>query len=145
MKLQSIDMSHTKDITKIGLPYRAYRVARMVSPDERVAAGKALRDKIPRREHSEWKEIAGRPNPIDLLHKSDAGRMKNLVAIRYGWMLQSPFAFYRGSAVVMASDLARMPTTPRQMIWMSCGKIPNLVPAGRPSPRSKETAIARGG
>ena len=119
MKLHSIDMSHTKDITKIGLPYRAYRVARMVSPDERVAAGKALRDKIPRREHSEWKEIAGRPNPIDLLHKSDAGRMKNLVAIRYGRMLQSPFAFYRGSAVVMASDLARMPTT--QLIVQACG------------------------
>jgi uncharacterized protein (DUF2252 family) len=83
----------------------------LVSPDERVAAGKVLRNKIPRKQHGECKGINGRPNPIDILHKSDAGRMKNLLAIRYGRMLQSPFAFYRGAAAVMASDLARIPTT----------------------------------
>ena len=81
------------------------------SPEERVAAGKALRGKIPRELHGQWHDIKGRPNPIDLLHKSDAGRMKKLLEIRYGRMLQSPFAFYRGAAAVMAADLARTPTT----------------------------------
>ena len=70
--------------------------AHIVSPDVRVAAGKALRDRIPREQHGRWNEAKERDNPIDLLHKSDAGRMKELIAIRYGRMLQSPFAFYRG-------------------------------------------------
>ena len=83
MKLQSIDVSRTKDITKVVIPHR---FTHMASPEERAAAGKALRDKIPRKQHSEWKEVDGRPSPIDLLHKSDAGRMKKLAAIRYGRM-----------------------------------------------------------
>jgi uncharacterized protein (DUF2252 family) len=85
--------------------------AHIVSPEERVAAGKALRQKIPRGWHGQWHDVKGRPNPIDLLLKSDAGRLKTLLAIRYGRMLQSPFAFYRGAAGVMAADLARTPTT----------------------------------
>lgn len=86
-------------------------VTKIASPDDRAVTGKALRDKIPRAQHGGWKEAKGRPNPIDILRKSDAGRMKELVPIRYGRMLQSPFAFYRGAAGVMASDLARTPTT----------------------------------
>jgi len=78
---------------------------------QRVSAGKALRDKIPRQQHGRWKEGKGRTNPINILQQSDAGRMKELVPIRYGRMLQSPFAFYRGAAGVMASDLARTPVT----------------------------------
>ena len=85
--------------------------AHIVSADDRAATGKALRDKVPREQHGKWKEFKGRPNPIDLLHKSDAGRLKELVPIRYGRMLQSPFAFYRGSAGLMASDLSRTPNT----------------------------------
>jgi hypothetical protein len=77
----------------------------------KIAAGKALRDKVSREQHGQWKEGKGRANPIDILHKSDAGRMKELVPIRYGRMLQSPFAFYRGAAGVMASDLVRTPAT----------------------------------
>jgi hypothetical protein len=83
----------------------------IVSPDDRVAAGKALRDKIPREQHGLWNEVRGRLNPIDLLQKSDAGRLKKLIPIRYGRMLRSPFAFYRGAAGVMAADLALTPTT----------------------------------
>ena len=83
----------------------------IVSPDARIAAGKALRDKIPREQHGRWNGVKGRPNPIDLLHKSDAGRMKELLAIRYGRMLPSPFTYYRGAAGVMAADLGRTPTT----------------------------------
>lgn len=85
--------------------------AHIISVDDRAAAGKALRDSVPRESHGRWKEFKGRPSPIDILHKSDAGRLKELVPIRYGRMLQSPFAFYRGSAGVMASDLARTTTT----------------------------------
>ena len=105
MKLQSIDMNQ---ITRIASPHSA---AHMPLPDERKAAGKLLREKVPRRQQGKWKEVNGRPNPIDLLQKSDAGRLKRLIAIRYGRMLQSPFAFYRGAAGVMASDLAQLPTT----------------------------------
>jgi uncharacterized protein (DUF2252 family) len=84
----------------------------IVSPAARVAVGKALRDKIPRDRHGKCIGAKGRSDPIELLHRSDAGRMKSLIPIRYGRMLQSPFAFYRGAAGVMAADLARtMPTT----------------------------------
>jgi uncharacterized protein (DUF2252 family) len=101
-------MKRTDNIVETTAPRIALHVA---SPDERKAAGKALRDKIPRERHGEWNEAKGRLNPIELLHKSDAGRMKKLLAIRYGRMLKSPYAFYRGSAGVMAADLARTPTT----------------------------------
>src|SRR5690242_10247310 len=80
----------------------------IVSPDDRALAGKALRDKLARDQHGRWRPSKDRPSPIDILHKSDAGRVKELVPIRYGRMLQSPFAFYRGAAGVMAADLARM-------------------------------------
>src|SRR6516162_11791565 len=83
----------------------------IVSPDERIAGGKALRDKVPREQHGRWNVIKGRADPIELLHKSDAGRLKKLIPIRYGRMLQSPFAFYRGSAGIMAADLARTAIT----------------------------------
>jgi uncharacterized protein (DUF2252 family) len=83
----------------------------MVSPDDRFTAGKALRDKVPRKLHGTWKEARNRPDPIDVLRRSDAGRLKDLVPIRYGRMLQSPFAFYRGSAGLMAGDLAHTPAT----------------------------------
>jgi uncharacterized protein (DUF2252 family) len=83
----------------------------IVSPDDRADAGKALRDKLAREEQGRWKPSKSRPNPIDILRKSDSSRLKELVPIRYGRMLQSPFAFYRGSAGVMAADLARTPST----------------------------------
>jgi hypothetical protein len=107
MNLQSIDIKPVKDTAKI-VPHN---LAHLVSPGERIAAGKALRDKIPRKKQGECNEFKGRPNPIEFLRKLDAGRVKKLVPIRYGRMLQSPFAFYRGAASVMASDLARVPNT----------------------------------
>jgi uncharacterized protein (DUF2252 family) len=99
-------MKRVKEPSTIAAPNS---IAHIISPDDRAAAGKALRDKVPREWHGGWKGFKGRPNPIDLLRKSDAGRMKELVPIRYGRMLQSPFAFYRGSAALMASDLAKTP------------------------------------
>ena len=90
-----------------------------VAPQDRAAEGKALRDKVPREQHAQWKDGKGRADPIDILRKSDAGRLKDLVPIRYGRMLQSPFAFYRGASAVMASDLAGTPTTGLKV--QSCG------------------------
>jgi len=82
-----------------------------VSADERRAAGKALRDRTPRDAHGGWKPHKDRRDPIELLHESNEGRMPELIPIRFGRMAQSPFAFYRGSAAIMAADLASTPTS----------------------------------
>jgi uncharacterized protein (DUF2252 family) len=76
-----------------------------------MAAGNALRDRFPRNSHGVWKRASDRPDPLAILHASDAGRMAQLLPIRYGRMLQTPFTFYRGAAAVMASDLAKTPAT----------------------------------
>ncbi len=89
------------------------------TPAQSAAAGKALRDKVARADHAKWKTDGRRPDPIKLLQASDTDRLKELVPIRYGRMLQSPFTFYRGSAAVMAADLARTPTTGLKV--QSCG------------------------
>jgi uncharacterized protein (DUF2252 family) len=79
--------------------------------EQRKAAGKALRDKCPRRSHATWKAPSNRPDPVELLIQSSKDRIPNLVPIRYGRMMQSPFAFYRGAAAIMAADLALTPTS----------------------------------
>jgi uncharacterized protein (DUF2252 family) len=81
------------------------------SADERRTQGKELRDVVPRHAHAGWKAPANRPDPVELVIASDRGRLAQLVPIRHGRMLQSPFAFYRGSAAVMAADLSRTPST----------------------------------
>ena len=80
-------------------------------PADRIAAGKALRDTVARTTHRRWKRPDKRADPIEILRADDATRLPDLVPIRYGRMLQSPFAFFRGSAAVMGSDLASTPTT----------------------------------
>jgi uncharacterized protein (DUF2252 family) len=86
------------------------RGAHFASIDDRISAGKALRTKLPRAHHATWKRPS-HIDPIRLLQASDEGREPQLVPIRYGRMLQSPFTFYRGSAAVMAADLAATPAT----------------------------------
>jgi hypothetical protein len=81
------------------------------SAAERLSAGKALREKVQRHEHGVWKRPANRKDPMGILRAADVGRLKELLPIRYGRMLQSPFTFYRGSAAVMAADLAKTPAT----------------------------------
>jgi hypothetical protein len=91
----------------------------LTTPADRKAAGKRLRDRVPRDAHAGWRGHAGRPDPIGILRAADATRQKELVPLRYGRMLQSPFTFYRGSAAVMAADLAE---TPRSGIHVQvCG------------------------
>jgi uncharacterized protein (DUF2252 family) len=81
------------------------------TPDERRAAGKALRDAVPRDAHATWRASAHRTDPLSILRAADATRQAELVPLRYGRMLQTPFTFYRGSAGVMAADLAKTPAT----------------------------------
>ncbi len=89
------------------------------SRSERQAAGKTLRQTVSRESHREWHPESSRLNPLDLLKQSNQGRIPALVPIRYGRMTQSPFAFLRGSAVIMAADLATTPTTGIQV--QACG------------------------
>jgi uncharacterized protein (DUF2252 family) len=78
---------------------------------ESTALGKELRNKVPRSSHEEWKPAPDRPDPIVLLEASNQGRLPELVPIRYGRMLASPFAFLRGAAGIMAADLSKTPNT----------------------------------
>jgi len=82
-----------------------------LSRKERLVAGKALRDKVPREDHARWKPSGKRRDPIDVLEESNRDRMPELVPIRYGRMLRSPFTFLRGSAGLMAYDLSTLPST----------------------------------
>ncbi len=82
-----------------------------LSRAERRAKGKSLRDTCPRNSHANWKPAPDRPDPISLLLEADKGRMPELVPLRHGRMVQSPFTFYRGSALPMAADLAATPAT----------------------------------
>src|SRR5579864_6753993 len=86
---------------------------------ERRAVGRSLRERVPRSSHAGWSPAADRPNPISLLEEQDRSRLAQFVPIRYGRMIASPFGFLRGSAVVMAGDLAATPVTGLQV--QMCG------------------------
>ena len=73
--------------------------------------GKAARAIAPRTAHGEWAPAADRPDPVELLEEQAASRVQELVPIRYGRMLVSPFTFFRGAAYPMAADLAGAPRT----------------------------------
>jgi uncharacterized protein (DUF2252 family) len=78
---------------------------------EREARGKAARRELPRSSHGLFEPPADRIDPIELLERQAQTRVPELVPIRYGRMLVSPFAFYRGAALIMAGDLAHTPRT----------------------------------
>ncbi len=87
------------------------KVAMSHSSSERIALGRALRDKTPRSAHAAWRPAPERRDVVDILEESSQGRVSELVPIRYGRMLANPFAFLRGSAAVMAHDLGPTPTS----------------------------------
>jgi len=91
----------------------------MTTLSEQQDKGKALRKDVPRSSHGEWSPAADRPDPIQLLQAQDGGRLQHLLPIKYGRMVASPFAFLRGTAVVMAADLAQTPVTGMNVIL--CG------------------------
>lgn len=78
---------------------------------ERYAAGKALRQSVPRERHGEWKTARNRHDPVELVIESSKGRIPELIPIRYGRMMVSPFTFYRGTANIMAADLGPTPVS----------------------------------
>jgi uncharacterized protein (DUF2252 family) len=86
---------------------------------ERVAQGKALRKTIPRSTHCSWPRMANRPSPLELLERSHDARLSHLEAVRWGRMVVSPFTFLRGSAMVMAWDLAHLPHS--EIYVQACG------------------------
>ncbi len=76
------------------------------TPAERAARGKAARAEVRRRSHGLWEPSPLRRSPLELLEDQARERLPELGPIRYGRMLASPFAFFRGAAYVMAADLA---------------------------------------
>ncbi|HUD16653.1 MAG TPA: DUF2252 domain-containing protein [Acidimicrobiales bacterium] len=87
--------------------------------DERIAKGKEARVRAPRRSHEQWEQGAERPDPVALLQGQAASRVPELVPIRYGRMMVSPFTFYRGAALIMASDLST--TADSGLTVQACG------------------------
>jgi uncharacterized protein (DUF2252 family) len=92
-----------------GLPEPVPLAPPLPTPTERLAAGKAKRTQVSRSALGDWRPPADRPDPVALLEQSSAARLPQLIPIRYGRMMASPFAFMRGSPIVMAHDLAATP------------------------------------
>ena len=86
-------------------------VRRIVHPsiDERRASGEVARTQTPLSSHSKWKPATDRPDPVALLEQQNRTREPDLVPVRHGRMMVSPFTFYRGAAKIMAADLAETP------------------------------------
>jgi Uncharacterized protein conserved in bacteria (DUF2252) len=82
-----------------------------LSVDQRMARGRTARAQSPRSGHGKWKPTPDRPDPVALLAEQAATRIPQLVPIRHGRMLASPFTFYRGTALIMAADLAGTPVS----------------------------------
>ena len=78
---------------------------------QRHERGRAARQEVPRGAHAGWAPAPDRPDPVDLLEAQASDRIEDLMPIRYSRMMASPFAFMRGSAIVMAQDLAGTPKT----------------------------------
>jgi uncharacterized protein (DUF2252 family) len=88
-----------------------YSTLPSISRAEGIAIGKTMRETVPRSCHEQWEPAPDRSDPIALLQTSNAGRLPELIPLRYKRMLASPFAFLRGSAIVMAADLHHTPKT----------------------------------
>ena len=85
------------------------KVVEHPSPEERAAAGRASRAAVPRSSHGEWTPSTTRTSPVAILQQQAESRVSELVPIRHARMTTSPFAFYRGAAAIMATDLAPTP------------------------------------
>jgi hypothetical protein len=86
------------------------------SLDERAEHGRQAREHTPLDSHTGWRPATDRPDPVALLDEQNRTREQDLVPVRHGRMMASPFTFYRGAAAVMAADLKDTPTAagPRQ-------------------------------
>src|SRR5215472_15625226 len=86
-------------------------VRRIAHPsiDERRASGEEARTRTPLSSHTKWKPVTDRPDPVALLEQQNRTREPDLVPVRHGRMMVSPFTFYRGAAKIMAADLSGTP------------------------------------
>ena len=101
------------------MPLENVRPDDLLPMAERRESGHALRRLVPRGQHAAWQAAPDRRDPVDIVIETTRHWISSLLPIRYGRMKQSPFAFLRGSAAVMAADLAATPTSG---IWVqSCG------------------------
>ena len=90
-----------------------------LDPSESAERGREARRSAPRSAHGDWAPVDTRPDPVAVLESQAASRVQELVPIRYGRMLVSPFTFYRGAAAVMAADLAATPDS--GVVVQACG------------------------
>jgi uncharacterized protein (DUF2252 family) len=90
-----------------------------MTPAERRVRGKAARAEVPRESHAQWEPPPDRPDPVALLESQAVNRVQDLVPVRWGRMMETPFTYYRGAALPMASDLASTPAT--GIIVQACG------------------------
>jgi uncharacterized protein (DUF2252 family) len=109
--------------------------AAMLTPAERAARGRAARADVPRSSHAAFTPAADRPDPVALLEEQAASRVPELVPIRYGRMLVSPFTFYRGAALIMAADLAAGPSSGLQVQLCGDAHLSNFGLFGSPERR----------
>jgi uncharacterized protein (DUF2252 family) len=105
------------------------------TPAERAARGKEARAAAPRAEQGEWAPASDRSDPVDLLEEQAASRVPELVPIRYGRMLVSPFTFFRGAAYPMAADLAGAPRTGLEVQLCGDAHLSNFGAFGAPDRR----------
>ena len=106
----SAPSGHTVLADADGSAYRSL-LQRPVTRAERYALGKSLRERVPRKSLAEWAPPPDRPDPVDLINLSHQGRVERLIPVRVGRMVASPYGFLRGTAIVMAEDVAKLPAT----------------------------------
>src|SRR6476619_246371 len=101
-------MGEPSTVVRVNSP--ADRVARLENGED-AERGREARGGAPRAGHADWAPARTRPDPVQTLHRQTGSRLAELVPIRYGRMLATPFTFYRGAAAIMAADLAEMPSS----------------------------------
>ena len=106
-----------------------------LTPEERAALGKAARGEIPGASHGEWTPPPDRRDPIEILESQATTRVPELVPVRYGRMLVSPFTFYRGAAAIMAADLGSGPRTSLRVQLCGDAHLSNFGVFGSPERR----------
>ena len=106
-----------------------------LSVDERRAQGKEARNRTPPASHTGWAAATDRPDPVGLLQEQNRTREPDLVPVRHGRMLVSPFTFYRGTAKIMAADLEGTPTAGLQVQLCGDAHLSNFGAFGSPERR----------
>ena len=106
-----------------------------LSLEERAARGEAARDRVPPSSHAGWSPSPGRRDPVEVIEEQDASRDADLVPVRHGRMMASPFTFYRGGAKIMAADLDGSPTAGLEVQLCGDAHLSNFGVFGSPERR----------